>query len=64
LERPSTPTPAHGDDDPIVPIARSPLLAAKLVRNPVLKIFPGDSHSLGDPGKDKLNADLLAIVRR
>ena len=53
----------HGDDDQIVPIAGSAPLAARLVRNSVLKVYPGGSHSLGDTCKDELNADLLAFVR-
>jgi non-heme chloroperoxidase len=53
----------HGDDDQIVPIAASALLSAKLVRNSVLKVYPGGSHSLGDTDRDKLNADLLAFAR-
>jgi non-heme chloroperoxidase len=54
---------AHGDDDQIVPIAGSAMLAAKLVRNAQLKIYPGGSHSLGDTERDKFNADLLAFAR-
>ena len=38
----------HGDDDQIVPIGASALLSAKLVKNAMLKIYPGGSHSLGD----------------
>lgn len=53
----------HGDDDQIVPIGASALIAAKLVNNAVLKIYPGGSHSLGDTSKDKLNADLLEFLR-
>jgi non-heme chloroperoxidase len=53
----------HGDDDQIVPIDASAKLSAKLVKNSVLKIYPGGSHSLGDTSKDKLNADLLAFVK-
>jgi len=53
----------HGDDDQIVPIAASALLSAKLVRNSVLKVYPGGSHSLGDTDRAKLNADLLAFAR-
>jgi non-heme chloroperoxidase len=33
-----------------------------MVRNSVLKIYPGGSHSLGDTAKDRLNADLLAFA--
>jgi non-heme chloroperoxidase len=53
----------HGDDDQIVPIAGSALLAAKLVKRSQLKVYRGGSHSLGDTDKDKLNADLLAFMR-
>ena len=53
----------HGDDDQIVPIANSALLSAKLVRNSVLKVYPGGSHALGDTDRVKLNADLLAFAR-
>jgi non-heme chloroperoxidase len=53
----------HGDDDQIVPIAASALLAARLVKNATLKVYAGGSHSLGDTAKDQLNADLLAFAR-
>jgi non-heme chloroperoxidase len=53
----------HGDDDQIVPIDASAKLAAKLVRNSILKIYPGGTHSLGDTSKDQLNADLLAFLK-
>jgi pimeloyl-ACP methyl ester carboxylesterase len=43
----------HGDDDQIVPIAGSAMLATKLVRKSVLKVYAGGSHSLGDTDKDK-----------
>ena len=53
----------HGDDDQIVPIGDSALLAAKLVKNATLKIYKGGSHALGDTSKDQLNADLLAFAK-
>jgi non-heme chloroperoxidase len=53
----------HGDDDQIVPIDASAKLAAKLVRNAVLKIYPGGTHSLGDTSKEQLNQDLLAFIK-
>jgi non-heme chloroperoxidase len=52
----------HGDDDQIVPIDASANLSAKLVKNAVLKIYPGGSHSLGDTSKDQINADLLEFA--
>jgi non-heme chloroperoxidase len=53
----------HGDDDQIVPIGNSALLAAKLLKKGTLKIYPGGSHALGDTSKDQLNADLLAFAK-
>ncbi len=53
----------HGDDDQIVPIGNSALLAAKLVKNATLKIYPGGSHSLGDTSREQLNQDLLEFIR-
>jgi len=53
----------HGDDDQIVPIDASARLSAKLVKNSVLKIYPGGSHSLGDSSKEQLNKDLLEFIK-
>jgi non-heme chloroperoxidase len=53
----------HGDDDQIVPIDASAKLSAKLVKNSVLKIYPGGSHSLGDTSREQLNKDLLEFIK-
>ena len=53
----------HGDDDQIVPIAASALLAAKIVKQATLKIYEGASHGLTTTLKDRLNADLLEFCR-
>jgi non-heme chloroperoxidase len=53
----------HGDDDQIVPIGASALLAAKLVKGSTLKIYPGLSHGLCSTHKDLINADLLAFIK-
>ena len=53
----------HGDDDQIVPIAASAMLAAKLVRGSTLKIYPGLSHGMCTVNKDQINADLLAFIK-
>ena len=53
----------HGDDDQIVPIDASAKLSAKLVKNSVLKIYPGGSHSLGDTSKEQFNKDLLDFAK-
>lgn len=53
----------HGDDDQIVPIGASALLAAKIVRDATLKIYEGAGHALTVTLKDRLNADLLEFCR-
>jgi non-heme chloroperoxidase len=53
----------HGDDDQIVPIGASAMLSSKIVKDAVLKVYPGAPHGLATTHKDKLNADLLAFVR-
>ncbi|HJV66972.1 MAG TPA: alpha/beta hydrolase [Geomonas sp.] len=53
----------HGDDDQIVPIGNSALLAAQLVRVNRLKIYPGAPHGLCTTHKDQLNQDLLSFIR-
>jgi non-heme chloroperoxidase len=53
----------HGDDDQIVPIRASALLAAKLVAQATLRIYEGAGHGLPTTLKDRLNADLLEFCR-
>jgi non-heme chloroperoxidase len=53
----------HGDDDQIVPIADSALLAAKIVRKATLHVYEGAPHGLPVTHKDRLNADLLAFCK-
>jgi non-heme chloroperoxidase len=53
----------HGDDDQIVPIADSALLAVKLLRHGKLKVYEGLSHGMCTINADVLNADLLAFVQ-
>jgi len=52
----------HGDDDQIVPIGASALIASKIVRDATLKIYPGAPHGLATTHRDQFNADLLAFV--
>ncbi|HLP85003.1 MAG TPA: alpha/beta hydrolase [Phycisphaerales bacterium] len=54
----------HGDDDQIVPIAGSALLAAKLVPHAELKIYKGYDHGLCATHHEEVNADLLTFIRR
>ena len=54
----------HGDDDQIVPIGASALLASKLVKGATLKVYPGAPHGMCSTLKDQVNADLLAFFKR
>lgn len=53
----------HGDDDQIVPIAAAGLTSAKIVKNAILKVYPGAPHGLTYTHREQLNADLLEFVR-
>jgi non-heme chloroperoxidase len=53
----------HGDDDQIVPIADSALLAAEMVPGARLIIYEGAPHGLCTTLKDRVNADLLAFLQ-
>lgn len=53
----------HGDDDQVVPIGCAGLASARIVKNAVLKVYPGAPHGLTDTHKDQLNADLYAFVQ-
>ena len=53
----------HGDDDQIVPIADSALLAAKIIKNATLNVYKGGSHGMCTTQKDQVNADLLAFFQ-
>src|SRR5207245_1305749 len=47
----------HGNDDQIVPIDDSAMLAAKLVPDAELKVYPGAPHGLMTTHRDQFNAD-------
>ncbi|PKH59667.1 MULTISPECIES: alpha/beta fold hydrolase [unclassified Halomonas] len=53
----------HGDDDQIVPLAASAELAAEIVNDGILKVYPGGSHGLAQIDADQFNADVLAFIR-
>ncbi|AZN99135.1 alpha/beta hydrolase [Mesorhizobium sp. M9A.F.Ca.ET.002.03.1.2] len=53
----------HGDDDQIVPIADSALLAAKLVKHGTLKVYKGLPHGMCTTHPEIINPDLLAFVQ-
>jgi non-heme chloroperoxidase len=52
----------HGDDDQIVPYANSAPLSAKLLKNGILKTYPGLPHGMCATHADIVNKDLLAFV--
>src|SRR5262245_41962735 len=53
----------HGDDDQIVPIADSAMLAVKLVKRGTLKVYQGAPHGMCTTLKDQVNADLLDFFK-
>src|SRR6202044_2412390 len=54
----------HGDDDQIVPIAAAGLLSPKILKNAVLKGYPGFPHGMPTTNADQINADLLAFIKQ
>ena len=53
----------HGDDDQVVPIAATAKVAAKLIKDCKLVVYPGAPHGLTDTHRDRLNQDLLDFAR-
>jgi len=53
----------HGDDDQIVPIGASARRSSTIVRNAVLKVYPGAPHGLTATHQERFNADLLAFIQ-
>jgi len=54
----------HGEDDQIVPIVAAGPLSAKLVKNSTLITYPGYPHGMPTTHADRINADLLAFIKR
>jgi non-heme chloroperoxidase len=53
----------HGDDDQIVPYADAGVLSAKLVKNGMLKLYPGLPHGMCTTHPEIINPDLLAFIK-
>jgi non-heme chloroperoxidase len=53
----------HGDDDQIVPITDSAVLAVKLVKHGTLKVYKGAPHGMCTTHKDQVNGDLLTFFK-
>ena len=54
----------HGDDDQIVPVETTAKLTVKLIKDAKLTIYAGGSHGPAETHKEKLNADLLAFIKK
>jgi non-heme chloroperoxidase len=53
----------HGDDDQIVPIENSAPLTEKLVKHGTLKVYKGLPHGMCTTHADRINADLLELIK-
>lgn len=53
---------AHGSDDQIVPIDASFHLAAQLVKDATLKVYPDAPHGLATTLQEEFNRDLLEFI--
>ena len=53
----------HGNDDQIVPIEASAILASKIVTGATLKVYPGLPHGMCSTDKDQINADILEFLQ-
>ena len=54
----------HGEDDQVVPVTISALRSAKIVKDAVLKVYPGYPHGMPQTHKDVINADLLEFIQQ
>jgi len=54
----------HGEDDQIVPVKNSARKAARLIKGATEIYYPGAPHGLTATHQDRVNADLLAFIRR
>jgi non-heme chloroperoxidase len=53
----------HGSDDQVVPVANSAPLAAKLLKEGVLKIYEKFPHGMCTTHAEVVNAELLKFIR-
>jgi non-heme chloroperoxidase len=54
---------AQGDDDQIVPIAAAAEKSIKLVRDGILKVYPGAPHGIYGAYQNQLDQDILEFIR-
>lgn len=53
----------HGDDDQIVPIKASAMVASKLVKDSALSIYKGAPHGLTATHREQFHQELLAFIK-
>lgn len=53
----------HGDDDQIVPYVDAALLLSKIIKNATLKIYKGTPHGMYTTLKERVNEELLAVIK-
>jgi non-heme chloroperoxidase len=46
------------------PVAASALLSSKIVKDAILKIYPGAPHGMCSTLKDRVNGDLLTFIEQ
>jgi non-heme chloroperoxidase len=54
----------HGDDDQVVPINITAMVSSKLVKDAILKVYPGLPHGMCSTHKDVINAGLLEFIAK
>lgn len=54
----------HGDDDQVCPVNITAIPSAKLIKNAILKVYPGLPHGMCQTHKDVINADLLEFIAK
>ncbi|MDM7957328.1 alpha/beta hydrolase [Blastomonas sp.] len=54
----------HGDDDQVVPCKNAAINQSELLPDCEMKIYEGLSHGMLTVNADKLNADILAFIRK
>jgi non-heme chloroperoxidase len=54
----------HGEDDQIVPLPVGGARSSKMIKDAVLKVYPGAPHGLMTTHRDQFNADLLEFARQ
>jgi non-heme chloroperoxidase len=53
----------HGEDDQVVPCDISGVRSAKLLKNGILKTYPGFPHGMPTSHAETINKDLLEFVK-